>query len=503
MPRNSAQAVAPFSLAASDIAELVGSGGVSPVDLVEAHLGRVRDVEPQIGAMLTVVEEEALADARDLMSTTPGCRRALQGVPIAIKDNICTRGIRTTCGSRILERFVPPYDATVVQRLRDAGAIVIGKTNLDEFAMGSSTENSAFGATRNPWDTGRVPGGSSGGSAAAVAALETPLALGSDTGGSIRQPASLCGVVGLKPTYGLVSRYGLVAYASSLDQIGPIARNVRDAALLLSVIAGPDPHDATCAQSAVPDYVASCGPDIRGLRVGVPREYYASGVDPRVASAVRNAVQTMCSLGAVAEECSMPATAYCLAAYYIIAPSEASSNLARYDGIRYGHRSARSVTADGHVGLMERTRAEGFGAEVIQRIMVGTYALSAGYYDEYYGRAQQVRTLIGRDFQQAFSRYDILVTPTSPVTAFRLGERSDDPLAMKLADVCTLPANMAGVPGISVPCGFADGLPIGLQMMAAPFAEATLFRAAYAYEQATEWRLRRPPIGNPGVTETG
>lgn len=487
----------PTRLSAIDAARLIRTGAISAAEMTRACLDRIREVDERVRALLTVMDEDALEAAKEMdaaIGAQPdaAARRPLLGVPIVVKDNICTCGVRTTCGSNILRDYAPPYDATVVSRLRKAGAVVIGKSNLDEFAMGSSTENSAFGPSCNPWSLDRVPGGSSGGSAAALAALECPLALGSDTGGSIRQPASLCGVVGLKPTYGRVSRYGLAAYASSLDQIGPMARTVRDAALMLSVIAGRDPADATSADVPTTDYVGACEGSIRGLKIGVPREYFGSGVDPGVAEAVRQAIETLCGMGAVAEECSMPTTDHCLPAYYILAPSEASSNLARYDGVKYGHRT--QALSDGWQGMMEATRAEGFGAEVKQRIMIGTYALSAGYYDAYYRTAQQIRTLIRRDFASAFERFDVLITPTSPVTAFRIGERSDDPLAMKLADVCTLPANMAGVPAISSPCGFIDGLPVGMQIMAPPFDEEALLRVAHAYEEATEWHRRIPHL---------
>ncbi|MBM3496627.1 MAG: Asp-tRNA(Asn)/Glu-tRNA(Gln) amidotransferase subunit GatA [Armatimonadetes bacterium] len=475
---------------------MVASGEATATEVTQAHLDRIAEVEVRVRAFITVQADEALATARRLGSRIVG---PLHGVPIVLKDNICTSGTRTTCGSRMLRDFVPPYDATVVRRLRDAGAVVLGKANLDEFAMGSSTENSAFGPTRNPWNLDRVPGGSSGGSAAAVAACETPLALGSDTGGSIRQPASLCGVVGLKPTYGRVSRYGLVAYASSLDQIGPIARSVADAALLLTAIAGHDPMDSTSLDHPVPNYVAACGGDVRGMRIGLPRECF-DGVAPAVSDAVRNAAQVLGDLGAAVEECSLPATTHSLAAYYILAPAEASSNLARYDGVKYGHRAGVGCRPDagatneplGHAGLAERSRAEGFGTEVKQRIMIGTYALSAGYYDAYYRQAQQVRTLVRRDYAAALERFDVLLTPTSPTVAFRIGELCDDPLAMKLADICTIPVNLAGLPAISLPCGFDDGMPIGLQIIGAPLAEETILRVAHCYEQATEWRLRRP-----------
>jgi aspartyl-tRNA(Asn)/glutamyl-tRNA(Gln) amidotransferase subunit A len=481
------------ALSARETADLVARREVSAREVVEAALARIEAVESRVHAFLTITPEtaRAQADAIDEAIARGETVGPLAGAPIALKDNICTRGTPTTAGSRILEGFVPPYDATVVHRLARAGAVLVGKANCDEFAMGSSTENSAYGPSHNPWDLDRVPGGSSGGSAAAVAACETPLALGSDTGGSIRQPASLCGIVGLKPTYGLVSRYGLIAYASSLDQIGPLARTVKDAALALNVIAGKDPMDSTSVDRTLPDLVAACDGGVRGMRIGAPREFFAEGVEPEVAACVRAAIDTLCSMGASAEECSLPSIGYCLPAYYILAPAEASSNLARFDGVKYGHRT-RALA--GHIGLMEKTRDEGFGAEVKQRIMIGTYALSSGYYDAYYKRAQQVRTLIRRDFDAAFAKYDVLLTPTSPTVAFRIGERADDPLAMKLADICTLPANMAGLPGISIPCGFSQGLPVGLQILAKPFGEEALFRCAHAYEQATDWRAQRAEL---------
>ncbi|HZT44203.1 MAG TPA: Asp-tRNA(Asn)/Glu-tRNA(Gln) amidotransferase subunit GatA [Chthonomonadaceae bacterium] len=475
-----------------EVRELLDQGELSARELVAATLERIEAVESRVRAFLMLLPEQALAEAE-----TIDARRAkgealppLAGIPIALKDNLCTEGVRTTCASKILHNFVPPYDATVVARLQAAGAIVIGKTNLDEFAMGSSTENSGFHVTRNPWDLERVPGGSSGGSVAAVAAGEAFAALGSDTGGSIRQPAAYCGVVGLKPTYGRVSRYGLVAFASSLDQIGPITRDVRDCALLLNAIAGHDPRDSTSTPTPVPDFTAACRGEIRGLRIGLPKEFFAQGVLPEVAAAVRAAAETLAELGDSVEECSLPYTEYGLAAYYILAPAEASSNLARYDGVRYGLRSKELA---GHIGLMEKTRDEGFGPEVKQRIMIGTYALSAGYYDAYYRRAQQVRTLIRRDFDRAFETFDVLLTPTAPSPAFRIGEKAD-PLEMKFNDVCTLPANMAGLPAISLPCGFVNGLPVGLQFIARPFDEETLFCVATTYEQATEWHKQRPAL---------
>jgi aspartyl-tRNA(Asn)/glutamyl-tRNA(Gln) amidotransferase subunit A len=470
------------------------TGETTPSAVIEAHLAGVERLDGRLGVYLAVLGEEARAAAREA-DTRHGLgqpRGPLDGVPVALKDNLCMRGARTTAGSRILEGFVPPYDATVVERLRAAGAVLLGKTNLDEFAMGSSTEYSAFHRTRNPWDPGRVPGGSSGGSAAAVAAGLATLGLGSDTGGSVRQPAAFCGVVGLKPTYGRVSRYGLIAFASSLDQIGPFARDVRDAALLLGAIAGADRRDATCVDVPVPDYTADLGRDVRGLRLGVPDEYFIEGTDPEVEGAVRRAIEVLGELGATAERISLPTTEYALAAYYLIAPAEASSNLARYDGVKYGLRAPGGRDL---IDMSGRTRAAGFGAEVQRRIMLGTYALSAGYYDAYYGKAQRVRTLVARDFQQAFARVDLVVAPTTPNVAFKHGEK-EDPLSMYLNDVFAVPANLTGLPALSVPCGFtAGGLPIGLQLIGRPFDEARLLQAAHAYEQATPWHTRRPDLG--------
>jgi aspartyl-tRNA(Asn)/glutamyl-tRNA(Gln) amidotransferase subunit A len=424
---------------------------------------------------------------------------------MALKDVISTRGIRTTCSSKMLEHFIPIYDATVVTKLYAAGAVLLGKTNMDEFAMGSSCENSAFFPTHNPWDLDRVPGGSSGGSAAAVAAGEAIYTLGSDTGGSIRQPASLCGVVGLKPTYGRVSRFGLVAFASSLDQIGPFTRTVEDAAIVLEAIAGRDPNDSTSADVPVPNFRAALGGDLRGLRLGVPKEYFVRGMQPGVDAALRAAIRELEALGATVDwDVSLPHTEYALAVYYLVAPSEASANLARYDGVKYGF----SAEAPTMWEEMERTRGLGFGPEVKRRIMLGTYALSAGYYDAYYLKAQKVRTLIKRDFDEAFARYDALVAPTSPTVAFRLGEKLDDPLQMYLSDVCTLPINIAGVCGLSVPAGLSDGLPVGLQIIGKPFDEATILRIGHAYQQATHWHTLRPAgarakyeaySGRPGI----
>jgi aspartyl-tRNA(Asn)/glutamyl-tRNA(Gln) amidotransferase subunit A len=474
-------------------------GEVSARALVDAYLARIAALDPTLHVYLTVAAEgaRAQAEAVDERRRRGEPLRPLDGIPLALKDVLCTRGLRTTCGSKILADFVPPYDATVVVRLAGDGAIVLGKTNMDEFAMGSSTENSGFFPTRNPWALDRVPGGSSGGSAAAVAADLAAGALGSDTGGSVRQPAALCGVVGLKPTYGRVSRYGLVAFASSLDQIGPLTKDVRDAALLLETIAGHDPMDSTSVDQPVPDYGAALAQGVRGLTLGIPDEYFVAGLDPEVEGAVRAAITTLERLGARTRRVSLPHTDYGVAAYYIIAPAEASSNLARYDGVKYGLRAAGARDL---LGMTARTRAEGFGTEVKRRIMLGTYALSAGYYEAYYGRALRIRTLIRRDFDRAFADgVDVVVAPTAPTAAFKLGEKTEDPLAMYLNDVFTIPAPLSGLPAISVPCGFSTGgLPIGLQIIGKPFDEPTLFRAAGAYEAATDWRQRKPALEATG-----
>lgn len=480
---------------AAELAAKVAAREVSAREVADAFLARIEAVDAQVRAFITVTPDAARAQAEavDKRLAAGETLGPLAGVPIALKDNLCTKGVETTCASKILRGFKPPYDATVVEKLARAGTVALGKVNLDEFAMGSSTENSALFTTRNPWDLSKVPGGSSGGSAAAVASGMAPLALGSDTGGSIRLPAAFCGLVGLKPTYGRVSRYGLIAFASSLDQIGPFARTVEDAALLLGAIAGEDACDSTSVPRPVPDYRAALTGDVRGLRLGVPREYFVEGVSDEVQAAVRAAIEILCGLGASVEEVSLPASEYALASYYIIAPAEASSNLARYDGVRYG---LRATGAADHIGLFERTREEGFGPEVKQRILTGTYALSAGYYDAYYHKAQQVRTLVKRDFDACWHNgFDALVTPTAPSVAFGIGEKSDDPLQMKLSDICTIPANMAGIPALSQPCGFgASGLPIGLQLMGPAFSEETLLRIAHAYEQATDWHTRRPNL---------
>jgi aspartyl-tRNA(Asn)/glutamyl-tRNA(Gln) amidotransferase subunit A len=472
------------------------AGDMTAEQLTTALLERIATLEPHIQAFLTVTADQALEQARAADAQRRNGQTEdtpLLGIPLAIKDLICTKGVRTTCGSRILEHFVPPYDATATARLRQAGAVLLGKLNCDEFGMGSSNENSGYMPCHNPWDLARVPGGSSGGSAAAVAAGEAPGTLGTDTGGSIRQPASLCGVCGLKPTYGRISRYGLVAFGSSLDQIGPLARTVADIALLLQVMAGHDPLDGTSLQEPVPDYAAALTGDMRGLRIGIPGEYFVEGMEPGVEQTVQAAIATLRDLGAETVEVSLPHTRYALPAYYIIAPAEASANLARYDGVRYGTRIAGASMWD----EIERTRGECLGAEVRRRIMLGTYALSAGYYDAYYKRAQQVRTLIRRDFDEAFSQVDLLVTPTSPSVAFPIGQRVDDPVAMYLSDIFTITVNMAGVPALVVPCGFSESLPVGLQLIGKPLDEATLLRVGDAYQQATTWHTRHPVL--PGA----
>ncbi len=467
---------------------------VSAEELTRAFLDEIERGDAKVGAFLFVDPDYAIAQAKIVDS-----KRAigqplgpLAGVPVAVKDVLCTSGKPTTCGSRILERFIPPYDAFVIRRLKEADAVLIGKTNCDEFAMGSSTENSAYKTTRNPWDIERIPGGSSGGSAAAVAASMAPLALGTDTGGSIRQPASLCGIVGMKPTYGRVSRYGLVAFASSLDQIGPFAHDVTDCAMLLETIAGHDAMDSTSVDSAVPPYTRTLETPLQGLRVGVIREWFGDGLDAEVAASVRGAIDVYRRLGATMKEVSLPHSKYGIAAYYLVATSEASSNLARYDGVHYGYRAKQF---DGLVDMYSRSRAEGFGTEVKRRIMLGTYALSAGYYDAYYLKALKVRRLIRQDFDQAFEQVDVVVGPTSPTPAFKIGEKTEDPLAMWLSDIYTITANLAGIGGVSIPCGFTrSGLPIGLQILAPPFEEERMLRAARMFERETDWHTRRPKL---------
>ena len=473
----------------------IAAGDLSAVEVCRAALDRIEAVNASLNAFNLVDRDRALTRAAEIDRgrAAGDALGPLAGVPVALKDNLCVRGMRTTASSRILEHFVPPYTATAVERLEAAGAVIVGKTNCDEFAMGSSNENSAFGPVRNPWATDRTPGGSSGGSAAAVAARCVPLALGSDTGGSIRQPASFCGVVGLKPTYGRVSRYGLLAFASSLDQIGPFARTAADAALALGVLAGPDPADATTSHQDVPDFAAALTGDIRGLRVGVPRAFVAEGVDAGVRGAFDAALDTLKSAGASIVDVELPHAKYAIPVYYLVATAEASSNLARYDGVRYGYRSTRDIER-GLKTMYSRTRDEGFGAEVKRRIMLGTYVLSAGYYDAFYLKALQVRTLLRDDYQKAFDRVDLVAMPTSPIPPFRLGEKTDDPLQMYLADVFTVSANLAGLPAISVPCGFAGPrLPVGLQLTGRMFDEALVLRVADAFERLTEWHKQTPP----------
>ncbi len=482
-----------FKLTITEARDLLDKKEISALDIVNSIYGRILSIEDKVQAFVTLTKKKALSMAQEAQQKIDMAKKGafLIGIPLAVKDNMCTKGIPTTCSSKILFNFVPPYESTVTSRLAAQGYVLIGKTNLDEFAMGSSTENSGFHITKNPWDPERIPGGSSGGSAAAVAADECIAALGSDTGGSIRQPAALCGVVGLKPTYGRVSRYGLVAFASSLDQIGTLTKNVRDSALLMNVISGHDPLDSTSAPVPVPDFTGVLGKDIKGMKVGIPREYFIEGMDKEVESSVREAIKKMESLGAVPVEVSLPHTEYAIATYYILATSEASSNLARYDGVKYGLR----VEGKDLLEMYMTTRSQGFGAEVKRRIMLGTYALSSGYYEAYYRKAQQVRTLIKRDFEDAFKKVDIIATPTSPTAAFKIGEKTSDPLQMYLSDIFTISVNLAGVPAISVPCGFtSNNLPIGLQLIGKHFDEETIFKVAYAYEQATDWHRRKPGL---------
>ena len=484
----------PSGLSIHGISEKFKKKELTSLEVVHSFIHRMESAESKLHAFTAILKEEALqsAEAADQKIQSGEEMGVLTGIPVALKDNICTKDIPTTCSSAILKNFVPPYNSTVVEKLRRAGAIIIGKTNLDEFAMGSSTENSGVGVTRNPWSLDRIPGGSSGGSTVAVAADFCAGALGSDTGGSIRQPAAMCGVVGLKPTYGRVSRYGLVAFASSFDQIGPVSKDVRDAALLLNVISGYDPQDSTSAKIAVPDYTEGLNGSLEGLRIGVPREYFIEGMDPEVDQAVRESIRQMEKLGARPVEIELPHTKYAVAAYYILATAEASSNLARYDGVRYGYRVKETT---GLHQMYNETRKEGFGPEVKRRIMLGTYALSSGYYDAYYRKAQKVRTLIKKDFDDAFQSVDLIVTPTTPTPAFKIGEKSEDPLQMYLSDIFTISINLAGNPGISVPCGFtSDHLPIGLQIVGRPFEESSILHAAYAFEQATEWHKKKPGL---------
>lgn len=476
-----------------DLQELLRKKEITVSDLVDESLKRINEVEDKVKAFITVDEENARAKAKELDAKlgTEEANNILFGMPIGIKDNIITKDVRTTCASRMLENFDPIYDATVMQKLHNAGAVMIGKLNMDEFAMGGSTETSYFHKTYNPWNLEYVPGGSSGGSAAAVAAGEVPFSLGSDTGGSIRQPAGYCGVVGMKPTYGRVSRYGLVAFASSLDQIGPITRNVEDNAYILQTIAGVDPNDATSADVPVPNYVEQLTGDVKGLKIAVPKEYLGEGVHESVRNAVLEALKVLEGLGATWEEVSLPNSKYGVSAYYILSSSEASANLARFDGIRYGYRSEDATNL---IDLYKKSRSEGFGDEVKRRIMIGTFALSSGYYDAYYKKAQQIRTLIKQDFEKVFENYDVVIGPTNPTTAFKIGEKIDDPVTMYANDLLTIPVNLAGLPGISVPCGFDNGLPIGLQIIGKHFDEGTVYRVAHAYEQATDFHKQKPQL---------
>ncbi|MEC0314448.1 Asp-tRNA(Asn)/Glu-tRNA(Gln) amidotransferase subunit GatA [Bacillus subtilis] len=477
----------------TELKQLIHKKEIKISDLVDESYKRIQAVDDKVQAFLALDEERARAYAKELDEEVDGRSEhgLLFGMPIGVKDNIVTKGLRTTCSSKILENFDPIYDATVVQRLQDAEAVTIGKLNMDEFAMGSSTENSAYKLTKNPWNLETVPGGSSGGSAAAVAAGEVLFSLGSDTGGSIRQPASFCGVVGLKPTYGRVSRYGLVAFASSLDQIGPITRTVEDNAFLLQAISGVDKMDSTSANVDVPDFLSSLTGDIKGLKIAVPKEYLGEGVGKEARESVLAALKVLEGLGATWEEVSLPHSKYALATYYLLSSSEASANLARFDGIRYGYRTDN---ADNLIDLYKQTRAEGFGNEVKRRIMLGTFALSSGYYDAYYKKAQKVRTLIKKDFEDVFEKYDVIVGPTTPTPAFKIGENTKDPLTMYANDILTIPVNLAGVPGISVPCGLADGLPLGLQIIGKHFDESTVYRVAHAFEQATDHHKAKPEL---------
>ncbi|VAV83023.1 Aspartyl-tRNA(Asn) amidotransferase subunit A @ Glutamyl-tRNA(Gln) amidotransferase subunit A [hydrothermal vent metagenome] len=481
-------------LTLSELSAKLQAGELTSREATEAYLERIAAKDEKINTYLTLCKDEALhaADAADARLKAGTNTTPLTGVPIALKDIFCTENIRTTCASKILDNFIPPYDSTVSKRLKEAGAVMLGKLNMDEFAMGSSNENSAYGAVLNPWDTERVPGGSSGGSASAVAASLCAASIGTDTGGSIRQPASLCGVVGMKPTYGRVSRYGMIAFASSLDQAGPLTRSVEDAAILLQIMAGHDPLDSTSINAPVPDYTKDLKNGVKGLRIGIPKEYFVDGLDPEVESSIKTAIEVYKKEGSEIVEVTLPHTEYAVGVYYLVATAEASSNLARFDGVKYGLRVDEGT---GLLDMYKATRDKGFGAEVKRRIMLGTYSLSSGYYDAYYKKASQVRTLIRRDFDEAFKDCDVILTPTTPSAAFKKGEKTDDPLTMYLSDIFTISCNLAGIPGISVPCGMtSNGLPIGLQILAPSMEEARLFRAAHAFEAATDWHTRRPGI---------
>jgi aspartyl-tRNA(Asn)/glutamyl-tRNA(Gln) amidotransferase subunit A len=482
-----------YSLTIHKLHELLSKREVTSQEITESVLKRIESVEEKVNAYITLTQQLAMEQAKRAdENINQGKLDTLTGIPLAIKDVLCIKGVRTTCGSRILENFIAPYDATVIKKLKGKDAVFIGRTNMDEFAMGSSTETSYFGTTRNPWNLERIPGGSSGGSAAAISADECIGALGTDTGGSIRQPAACCSLVGLKPTYGRVSRFGLVAFASSLDQIGPMTKDVKDAAILMNEICGYDPLDSTSVDVEVPDYTQVLGREVKGMSVGIPKEYFIEGLDREVEGTVREAIKVMEGLGMDIKDVSLPHTEYAVAVYYLIAPAEASSNLARYDGVRYGYRTQESA---GLLDMYKFSRSEGFGTEVKRRIMLGTYALSAGYYDAYYKKASQVRTLIRNDLERAFKECDVIVTPTAPTPAFKIGEKVDDPLQMYLSDIFTIPANLAGIAGISIPCGFSSqGLPIGLQILANSFQEEKLLQVAHAYEQHTKWHLKKPDL---------
>lgn len=479
-----------YKLTIHELREKLKKREISANELTLEFLKRIEQVDKDVHSFITITKDDSLKQAEDAdKKMNAGEDLPLLGIPLAIKDLICTKGVRTTCGSKILSNYIPPYDATVIKKLKESGAILLGKLNMDEFAMGSSTETSHFGVTKNPWNLEAIPGGSSGGSAAAVAADECAGSLGSDTGGSIRQPAAMCGITGLKPTYGRVSRFGLVAFASSLDQIGPMTKDVADTAILMNVISGRDSLDSTSADVPVPDFTKSLINDVKGLKIGIPKEYFVEGMDEEVEKSVRDAIELFKKLGAEIKEISLPHTDYAISTYYVIAPAEASSNLARYDGVKYGYRTNTSKNL---IGMYKKTREEGFGAEVKRRIMLGTYALSSGYYDAYYLKAQKVRTLIKRDFDEAFKICDCLVTPTAPTPAFKIGEKFDDPIQMYLSDIFTISINLAGVPAISIPCGFGKGLPIGLQIIGRHFDEEAIIRAAYTFEQNTDYHKKKP-----------
>ena len=483
-----------YNLTIHELHEKLKKKEITSLELTEVFLKRIDAVDGKIKAYITVTKEDAMKQAMEADKRISSGKdiTPLTGVPISVKDIFCTKGILTTCASKILNNFVPPYDATVIKKLKEAGAVILGKNNMDEFAMGSSTENSAFFVTKNPWDTERVPGGSSGGSAASVSAGECAGSIGTDTGGSIRQPASCCGVVGLKPTYGRVSRYGMIAFASSLDQAGPMTKDVLDCAIMLNTMAGYDPQDSTSIDAPVPDYTKVLTKDMKGLKIGIPKEYFIKGLDSDVEKAVKEAIEVLKKQGVSVVDISLPHTDYAIAVYYLVATAEASSNLARYDGVKYGSRAKDSKNL---MDMYCKTRDEGFGSEVKRRIMLGAYSLSAGYYDAYYKKASQVRTLIKRDFEEAFKKCDVILTPTAPTPAFKIGEKTADPLTMYLSDIFTISCNLAGIPGLSIPCGFTkDNLPIGLQILGKPLDEETVLKTAYAYEQATDWHKKRPKL---------